>query len=112
MECVILSIRNFTVMKENGSICEWSCLNWSKPITSAKQQPPPKKHEEGKLQTYISEQINLAVRAIINTTWMNFQTELEKLKNENKNLQQAIRELKEMIKMHNSSSNLVHQQEI
>ncbi|KAK9687822.1 hypothetical protein QE152_g35979 [Popillia japonica] len=88
--CVELSDAVFTRMKEDGSVRQWACPK----CLDATVLLGKNTQDGGKLETYIHEQITKAIDKIVNITLSRFNTEFERLRTENKQLLQEIKELK------------------
>lgn len=102
--CLDISEVKFTQMREDGSIKKWDCSFCKEEITSKISKPDIK--EASKLEAYITEKINNAVEVITNSITAAFQNEIMKLKVENKNLYQEIKELKRLIERQVSIQNI------
>ncbi|KAI4469510.1 dde superfamily endonuclease [Holotrichia oblita] len=84
----------YTQLKENGTIKNWTCTNCERKETIKNREPVYSTEPGYKLEEFINNKINAAVREISNTIISSLKNEIEKLIAENKKILTEMNELK------------------
>ena len=102
IECVQISIAEFTQMKEDGAIRSWKCNSCKEELTSKSIQPEMGElSSERVIQELIGKQLNKMADKIISS----FKAEIVKLRNDNKNLMEELNFVKQQLGIQKSSQN-------